>query len=68
MLNGKNMDGLDLSGIMGKLQPVLPILSYILNLLTKAFEIFTSYIGFDITLPSPEEDASDNGNVEDAIV
>ncbi len=51
------MDGLDLSGIMGMLQPILPTLSYILNLLTKAFDIFTSYLGFDLSTPS-EEDTS----------
>lgn len=51
------MDGLDLSGIMGMLQPILPTLSYILNLLTKAFDIFTSYLGFDLNAPT-EEDTS----------
>ncbi len=67
MLNGKNMDGLDLGGIMGMLQPVLPTLSYILNFVTKMFEVFTSYLGFDVTLPLPEEDASDNENIEDSV-
>lgn len=49
------MDGLDLSGIMGMLQPVLPTLSYILNLITKAFDIFTSYLGFDLNTPTEED-------------
>ncbi len=58
MLNGKNMDGLNLGGIFEMIRPVLPTLSYIVNMLTKAFEIFTSYLGFDVTLPTPEEDTS----------
>ncbi len=59
MLNGFTMDGLDLGGIMSMLQPVLPMLSYFINMITKAFEIFTSYLGFDVTIPeeTPEEDA-----------
>ena len=49
------------------LQPMLPTLSYILNFVTKMFEVFTSYLGFDVTLPLPEEDASDNENIEDSV-
>lgn len=58
MLKGEKMDGLDLGGIMGMLRPMLPILSYVVNLLTKMFEIFTSYLGFDVTLPPVEEDTT----------
>ena len=58
MLNGINMDGLDLGGIMSMLQPMLPMLSYFINMITKLFEIFTSYLGFDVTIPeeTPEEE------------
>ena len=47
-----------MDGIMEMIRPVLPILSYLINMLTKAFEIFTSYLGFDITLPETEENST----------
>lgn len=68
LLNGKNMDGLDLSGIFGMLQPVLPLLSYYLNLMTKMFDIFASYLGIDLSTPLPEGDSSNNENIEDGTV
>ena len=49
------MDGISLDGIMGMLQSFLPTLSYIVNLMTKAFEIFTSYLGFNVAGPEEEE-------------
>ncbi len=49
------MDGISLDGIMGMLQPVLPTLSYFVNFITKLFDVFTSYLGFDIQVPTPEE-------------
>ena len=66
MLNGFTMDGLDLGGIMSMLQPMLPMLSYFINMITKAFEIFTSYLGFDVTLPetAPEGDADAEAGIE----
>lgn len=42
------MDGLDLGGIFERIRPILPTLSYYLNMITKAFEIFASYLGFDL--------------------
>ena len=57
------MDGLDLGGIMSMLQPMLPTLSYILNLLTKAFDIFTSYLGFDLSTPPETEEESSSEEV-----
>lgn len=44
------------------LQPILPILSYFVNMLTKLFEVFTSYLGFNVTLP---EDTTGEGNSAD---
>lgn len=67
MLNGFTMDGLDLGGIMSMLQPILPMLSYFINMLTKAFEIFTSYLGFDVTIPETtpgEDDANADTGIE----
>lgn len=49
------MGDLDLGGIFEMIRPVLPTLSYFINMITKAFEIFASYLGFDVTLPTPEE-------------
>lgn len=53
---------LDLSGIMTTLQPVLPIISYLINYLTKMIEIVASYFGFDLT--KPEEDETTTGMEE----
>ncbi|MBQ3536993.1 MAG: hypothetical protein IJA39_00285 [Clostridia bacterium] len=66
MLNGITMDGLDLGGIMSMLQPILPMLSYFINMLTKAFEIFTSYLGFDVTIPE-EVPGEDDANADTGI-
>ena len=52
------MDGINLDGIMSMLRPFLPTISYIINFVTKAFEIFTSYLGFDVTVPPEEESSS----------
>lgn len=58
------MDGLDLGGIMEMLRPALPFLSYFINLLTKAFDVFTSYLGFEVVVPeettAPEETTTAN--------
>jgi len=56
------MDGISLDGIMDMLQPILPMLSYFVNMLTKLFEVFTSYLGFNVTLP---EDTTGEGNSAD---
>lgn len=53
---------LDLSGIMTTLQPVLPIISYLINYMTKMIEIVASYFGFDLT--KPEEDETTTGTEE----
>lgn len=58
------MDGISLDGIMSMLQPILPILSYLINMLTKAFEVFTSYLGFDIELPEDTTAAEDTTVIE----
>lgn len=55
---------LDLSGIMTTLQPVLPILSYLINYMTKMIEIVASYFGFDLT--KPEEDETTTGGTEES--
>lgn len=49
---------LDLGGIMNMIQPVLPILSYFINYVTKLVEIVASYFGFDINAPQEEESTS----------
>ncbi len=41
------------------LRPILPTLSYILNMVTKAFDIFASYLGFDLSAPEGD------GTIED---
>ena len=58
------MDGISLDGIMGMVRSMLPTLSYFVNMLTKAFDIFTSYLGFEIVVPdaSEEEDAGEVPN------
>ncbi len=50
------MDGLELGGIMEMIRPMLPMLSYFINMLTKLFDIFTSYLGFDVTIPEEPSD------------
>lgn len=60
------MDGISLGGILEMVRPVLPILSYLVNMLTKAFEVFTSYLGFDVTLP--EETTGEETTTEAPIV
>ena len=59
------MDGLDLGSIMGMVRNILPTLSYALNLFTKMFDIFTSYLGFDLSVP--EEDLSDDEGAENVF-
>lgn len=54
MLSVFIMDGISLGGIMEMIRPLLPTLSYFINFLTKMFELFTSYLGFDITIPEEE--------------
>lgn len=49
------MDGLSLDGIMGMLNSFLPTISYAVNLFTKLFDVFTSYLGIEL-LPSEEEE------------
>ena len=49
------MDGLSLDGIMGMLNSFLPTISYAVNLFTKLFDLFTSYLGIEL-LPSEEEE------------
>ena len=49
------MDGISLDGIMGMVRDVLPTLSFIVNFVTKLFDLFTSYLGFDVNVPTPEE-------------
>ena len=49
------MDGLDLNSIMAKLQDVLPILSYIINLFTNMLNVIGSYFGFDLEIPAEED-------------
>ncbi len=50
------MEGLDLSSILGKVQGVLPILSYVVNMLTRVLTIIGSYFGYDLTqvIKNPE--------------
>lgn len=48
------MDGISLDGIMEMLRPMLPMLSYYINYFSKLFDIFTSYLGFDLTVPEEE--------------
>lgn len=38
---------------------ILPLFSYIVNILTKVLEIFASYLGFDVNLPGEKDPASD---------
>ena len=59
------MDGLSLDGIMSMLRPMLPMLSYFINFLTKAFDIFTSYLGFEITIP--EETTEEESTTEELV-
>ncbi len=51
------MDGLnlDLDSIMSKLQGVLPILSYIINMFTNMLNVIGSYFGFDLEIPAEED-------------
>ena len=53
------MDGLSLDGIMGLIRSFLPTISYFINLATKMFDIFTSYMGFGVF--TPEEEVPENG-------
>ncbi len=48
------MDGISLEGIMEMVRPMLPTLSYFINYISKLFDIFTSYLGFDVTVPEEE--------------
>ena len=54
------MDGLSLDSIMGMLREFIPTISYYLNLASKLFDIFTSYIGLGVFTPSTE--APEGGN------
>lgn len=49
------MDGISLDGIMGMVRSMLPTLSYFVNMLTKAFDIFASYLGIDTSTPEDPE-------------
>ncbi len=62
------MDGLSLDGIMGMLREFMPTISYILNLVTKMFDIFTSYMGFGVFTPEEEAPENEGGAAEGAIV
>ena len=53
------MDGISLDGIMGMLRPILPTLSYFINLATKMFDIFTSYLGIEIVVPEEESSSTE---------
>ncbi len=52
------MDGISLDGIMGILRPILPTLSYFINLATKMFDLFTSYLGIEIVVPEEESSST----------
>lgn len=54
------MDGISLDGIMEMIRPMLPTISYFINFITKVFEIFTSYLGFDIKVPEEETTTEEN--------
>lgn len=53
------MDGISLDGIMGMIQPILPTLSYFINLATKMFEIFASYLGIKLDIPEEESSSTE---------
>ncbi len=36
-------------------RPMLPTLSYFINMLSKLFDVFASYLGVDLTAPEGEE-------------
>lgn len=38
------MENLDLSGITGKLQVIMPYLSYIVNLFTRMIDMFSAFL------------------------
>ena len=42
-LKGSVMDNLDLSAITGKLQVIIPYLSYIVNFFTRMVDMFSEY-------------------------
>ena len=46
------MGDISLDGIMDMFRPIIPQLSYFVNILTKLFNIMLSYLG--ITLPETE--------------
>ena len=65
MLNGIIMDGISLDGIMSMVVPMLPTLSYLLNFVTRALDIFAAYLGIDLTLPEVTPDAGEGeGTIE----
>ena len=51
------MDGISLDGIMGMVRSMLPTLSYYLNMVSKLFDVFTSYLGIEIVVPEEETEA-----------
>lgn len=46
---------LDLGGIMNTIQPVLPIISYLINYMNRIVALVASYFGFDINAPQEDE-------------
>lgn len=62
------MDGLSLDSIMGMLRSFMPTISYFLNLATKLFDIFTSYMGFGVFTPEEENPEVEGGAAEGEIV
>ncbi len=59
------MDGLSLDGIMGMLREFMPTISYFLNLASKMFDIFTSYMGFGVFQPEAGEPENGNGTEDE---
>lgn len=51
--------------ISGMITGIMPYLSYIVNLFNKLLELFSSYVGVDITLPTTQPaEPSDDEPVE----
>ena len=60
------MDGFSLDGIIEMLRGFMPTISYYLNLATKLFDIFTSYMGFGVFQPGAEN--PDSGNADTGVI
>ncbi len=61
------MDGLSLDSIMGMIREFMPTISYYLNLASKLFDIFTSYLGFGVFNPGTEVPEGGNGTEEEIV-